>query len=174
VRRLPAAEPGPTTVDHRLPTEPPRSAATPTTSSEAGGVLLTIRADAPIETVRAAGLRRVTLEGDHATLMVNPWADNLDIEAELAGGGRARGSVALTGSHMVHLTTLAPPGPSAAPRVARPGNGAGRPSRQGGQHDAGAIGSGRTPGPPTAVASAPPGELHGNPYARPNETGGRP
>jgi hypothetical protein len=78
-------------------TAPTTTAATVTTTNTmppVEGVELDLSADATIVTVRAVGVRRVEIEGNHARVVVAPWEGVLMIDAALAGAvtsGDARG-----------------------------------------------------------------------------------
>jgi hypothetical protein len=140
---------------------PPEGAA----SAPSSLVELTLSADAPIEKVRAAGLRRVSLEGGRAVIVVAPWTGSLAIDAELAGGVIAQGAARASGPRDVTLTAIVAPavsssagaavallrGPTVVPLAS-----------------AAASGSASGSAPASASASAPrvPAELHANPYAR--------
>jgi serine/threonine protein kinase len=145
-----------------IPATTSASSATPPAASTAG-IERVLSADAPIEKVRAAGLRRVALEEGRATVVLAEWAGALEVEAELAGGGLARGAIAVDGPHEVRLATI--PRPTATP-PARPPPGA----RPGGRKDAGGHAPSTIPPPPpppvTSSVPAVPTELHASPYAK--------
>jgi serine/threonine protein kinase len=69
------------------------------------GVELELTADAPIVTVRAVGVRRVEIEGNHARIVVAPWEGVLMIDAALAGGSVAHGTVNAGEAADVQLVT---------------------------------------------------------------------
>jgi serine/threonine-protein kinase len=118
-------------------------------------VTLSVRADAPIESVRADGLRVVELDGAVARLVVAPWTGSLLVEAVLHDGTTARARVELAGSHEAHLEPVdAEPATTSSPRPA-----------------SSAAASPRTPARPRPSTSAEPrqkpSELHENPYNLP-------
>jgi hypothetical protein len=65
---------------------------------------LTLVADGPIESVRAAGVQRVDLAGARATLVVSAWSGPLAIEVALANGQRARVIAEADGARELRLT----------------------------------------------------------------------
>ncbi len=92
----------------------PSSPQVPTTAGTANhggnlppveGVELELTADAPIVTVRAVGVRRVEIEGNHARIVVAPWEGMLMIDAALAGGTVAHGTVNAGEAADVQLVT---------------------------------------------------------------------
>ena len=109
-------------------TEPPLVAvsALPTASTPvevADGVELVLHADAPIESVRAAGTQRLELHGKSATLVVAPWSGTLTIDAQLAGARGAHVDARASGPR--DLTLEAPPAqPSPSARALKPRPGA--------------------------------------------------
>jgi serine/threonine protein kinase len=122
------------------------ASAMPTASSPieiADGIELVLHADAPIESVRAAGTQRLELHGNSATLTVAPWSGTLTIDADLAGARGAHVDARATGPR--DLTLQAPPSkpPSSPPpsHRAKPRPGA-------------------SPTPPSS-------ELQSNPYGQP-------
>ena len=107
------------------------------------GVELELTADAAIITVRALGVRRVELEGNHARIVVAPWEGVLMIDAALAGGSVAHGTASAGEAADVQLITTRA---TATTRVT---------SGNGGNGSSG----GRTHG-----SHANPDDLHTNPY----------
>jgi hypothetical protein len=110
---------------------------------------LTLAADGPIDSVRAAGLQRVDLAGARATLVVSAWSGPLAIEVALANGQRARVIAEADGTRDLRLTPSKPVA-TAVPSVARGARATPKPSAK-----------------PVATSSKP-GELHDSPYANPN------
>lgn len=107
-------------------------------------VALELSADAPIESVRALGMRDVQVRGTEARLVVARWGGELPIDAVLEGGRAARVVAESDGPRVLQLAPLAPP-PSAAPPPPTPAEA-------------------RRPAHPRPVAPPPTSELHANPY----------
>jgi eukaryotic-like serine/threonine-protein kinase len=157
------------------------SAAAPAAAAAAAvasGVEVKVSAEQPIEKVRAPGLRRALLEEGRATLILAEWAGEIEVEAELAGGAKARRAITMAGPRDVRLMTMpaAKDGPKDGPNPARPPPTTGTVAR----------GSAHVPPPPTATAppstasssssspsrtptspsTALSSELHDNPYKK--------
>lgn len=123
--------------------------AAPTAPAPVELITLTLAADGPIDSVRAAGLQRVDLAGARATLVVSAWSGPLAIEVALANGQRARVIAEADGTRDLRLTPSKPVA-TAVPSVARGARATPKPSAK-----------------PVATSSKP-GELHDSPYANPN------
>lgn len=70
-------------------------------------VQLAVSADAPIQSVRAKGLKRLTIDGDTATLVVTKFAGRLRIDATLEGG-RTVTALPAAGAPSARLATPKP------------------------------------------------------------------
>lgn len=82
----------------------------PATSAPAatGSVAITLRADTPIETVSAEGLRSFSVDGNVATILVAPWSGALTVTAVLKGGASTTAVLDAAGPREVRLVTPAP------------------------------------------------------------------
>ena len=85
-------------------------------------VELVVHADGNILGVRALGMRKVEIEGDHARLILANWAGGLAIDAALEGGRVAHATADAAGIHDIRLLTspLAPQPPPPQVQVQQP------------------------------------------------------
>jgi serine/threonine protein kinase len=150
-------------VTRRTPPPPPVTAQAPSASDVAPSassgvplgdpvpvdeVELTVVADHPIESVHAAGIRRVDIDGTQAKVRVLHWRGLLPIDAMLAGGKPARAAALAGGIGSVHLDPVMVEAGASAPN--------GQPNAQP---------NGRVPPRGGHGAGPPPGgELHPSPY----------
>jgi hypothetical protein len=126
------------------------AAATAAAAAPDDGVDLVVVADAPIESVRAAGARSVEINGLRARVRVARWTGALAIDAVLASGEIAHATAleGTVGEVHLELSPAAPPTPTAKATTAK--SGASRSGRQGSS---------------PSGTQAPP-ELHPSPYGR--------
>jgi hypothetical protein len=69
-------------------------------------VVLELTADAPIESVRALGMRDVRVRGSRARLVVARWGGELGIDAVLEGGTAAHAVALSDGPHNIALVPV--------------------------------------------------------------------
>jgi serine/threonine-protein kinase len=119
--QAPATATGPSTGSGAVPTTAATTVTSTNTLPPVEGVELDLTADATIVTVRAVGVRRVEIEGNHARVVVAPWEGVLMIDAALAGGTVAHGTATAGDSADVKLVTTR----STATTRVTTGNGAG-------------------------------------------------
>jgi serine/threonine-protein kinase len=113
----------------------------PAAAPIADGVEIRVVADATILRVSALGMKRASIAGDSASLVVAPWTGTLEVDALLADGREARALADAKGSHEVRLVPQ-----KARPAAARPRGPAPKPGGKA----------------PAAGPDRP--ELHENPY----------
>lgn len=98
-------------------------------SPDADAVEVVLVSDRVIESVRAKGLRRISLDGPRARVFIAPWQGRLAIEAVLAGGRStvAYADAGAPGAAPIELRLSRDKGgassPPSDPRRPRPGNG---------------------------------------------------
>ncbi len=138
------------------------AAAAAATASGAGlstnEVLLTIRADAPITGLRAAGTKRTEIANDQGgernkgVLTVAPWTGTLAVDVIFDGGATLRLNIEANGSHEMRVTAASA---AATAQTADKPEKADRPGK--------GTGPGRKPQPPDPSGVKRP-ELQDNPY----------
>ncbi len=98
-----SAAPTPSPSPTLSPSPPPSQTPTPTPSAVATDVLVELTADAPIESIRVAGSKRVELAGSTAHVALDPWAAPLKVEATLEGNRKATATLdpGATQAHLV-------------------------------------------------------------------------
>ena len=131
------------------------AAKTPATAVNANDVELTIRADAPISTLKAPGKKVVQVDRDKCVLTVQKWEGLLPVDVTFENGSVLHLSVDINGPRDIKATAAAAVTPTAAGGAATPD----RPEKGGKTPAAG----GKKPQP-----ADPPGvkrpELQDNPY----------
>ena len=93
------------------------TAAPPLTASggaRAQAIEVVVIADAPIESVRASGIRTSELMGTRARLELAPWSGVLPVTAVVQGGAVVTGTIDERGPREVHLAPAENPQPSAS------------------------------------------------------------
>ena len=122
----------------------------PSSTVAADEVVLELTADAPIESVRALGMRDVRVRGPRARLVVARWGGELGIDAVLEGGTAVHAVALSDGPRNIALVPAAVTAVVSAPRPPDP-RPAARPRAGGGSTTT------QAPGTPTS-------ELQSNPY----------
>lgn len=98
-------------------TTPPPPPATPSPAAPAF-IELKVRADSPIESVRADGLQSLEISGDAARLKLTPWTGALIIHAKLSNGAEATARAPENTTNTIKLESIPPAMAAPAPSQA--------------------------------------------------------